>query len=116
MNEERFKRQSKLFKALMHPARVAILVQLRDGEQCVCHLEAILGYRQAYVSQQLAVLRKVGLVASRRDGWQIFYRILKPEIFTLLELASTIMGEPAPQPVYPVPKCVCPKCLSLVES
>jgi len=62
--EERFKRQSKLFKALMQPARVAILVQLRDGEQCVCHLEAILGYRQAYLSQQLAVLRQVGLVES----------------------------------------------------
>src|SRR5690349_29500 len=57
MNEISTQRQARLFHALMHPARLTILNTLRDGEACVCHLEARLGYRQAYLSQQLAALR-----------------------------------------------------------
>ena len=58
---------------------------LRDGEQCVCHLEAVLGCRQAYISQHLMVLREAGLVEDRRDGARIFYRVIKPEVFDLVE-------------------------------
>ncbi len=50
-----------IYKALTHPARIAILRILQDGEHCVCHLEAHLGYRQAYISQQLSVLRDADL-------------------------------------------------------
>jgi DNA-binding transcriptional ArsR family regulator len=57
-----------LFKAFSHPARLAILEELRKGEHCVCHLEALLEARQSYVSQQLAVLREAGLISDRRDG------------------------------------------------
>ena len=57
-----------LFKVLMHPTRLAILGILRQGEECVCHMEATLGLRQAYISQQLSVLREAGLVSVRRDG------------------------------------------------
>ena len=45
--------QVQIFKVLTHPARLAILEILRDGEHCVCHMEAYLGFRQAYISQQL---------------------------------------------------------------
>jgi DNA-binding transcriptional ArsR family regulator len=51
-----------LFRALMHPTRLAILEMLRDDEECVCHMEAMLGLRQAHVSQHLSVLREAGLV------------------------------------------------------
>jgi len=64
-----FGQSAGLFKTLMHPARLEILEILRDGEHCVCHIEAVLGYRQAYISQQLSVLREAGLVQDRRDGW-----------------------------------------------
>jgi DNA-binding transcriptional ArsR family regulator len=60
-------RQADLFRALMHPARLAILDLLRAGEACVCHLEAHLGYRQAYLSQQLAILRTAGLIRDSRS-------------------------------------------------
>lgn len=46
-----YSEEVKLLKALTHPARLAILEILRDGEQCVCHMEAILQQRQAYISQ-----------------------------------------------------------------
>ncbi len=60
--------QAEIFKLLSHPCRLAILYTLRSGEECVCHMEATLGYRQAYLSQQLAVLREAGIIQDRRDG------------------------------------------------
>jgi DNA-binding transcriptional ArsR family regulator len=81
-----------LFKALAHPKRLAILEALREGERCVCDLEQALQLRQAYVSQQLTVLREAGLVCYRKDGWNVFYRIGRPEVYTLLEIAMAIHG------------------------
>lgn len=115
MEDTSLDRQAKLFRALMHPARLAILDMLRDGEQCVCHMEATLGYRQAYVSQQLAVLREAGLVRDRRDGWNIFYWVTEPRVYTLLDAARTIVGGPetAEPPRNPAANCSCPKCAPL---
>jgi ArsR family transcriptional regulator len=105
-------RQAELFRALMHPARLAILNLLRDGEACVCHLEAHLGYRQAYLSQQLAILRTAGLIRDRRAGWNIYYEVAQPEVFTLLDLSRTVIGLPTEkqQTQAPSPDCPCPKC------
>jgi DNA-binding transcriptional ArsR family regulator len=109
-----YESQARLFKALMHPARLAILDVLRDGEQCVCHIEAALGYRQAYISQQLSVLREVGLLLDRRDGWNIFYQVSKPEIFTIIDQAAEVMEiEPRlERPDRSSSICPCPRCIS----
>lgn len=82
-----------LFKALAHPKRMAILQVLREGEHCVCEIEEALDLRQAYVSQQLTVLREAGLVCYRKDGWNVHYRIARPEVYTLLEMATIIHSE-----------------------
>lgn len=79
-----------LFKALSHPKRLAILRLLEGRELCVCDIEEALDLRQAYVSQQLGVLREAGLVCYRRDGWNVWYRIARPEVYTLLETAESI--------------------------
>jgi DNA-binding transcriptional ArsR family regulator len=68
---EPYQDMTDLVKVLMHPAPLAILEMQRDGEECACHLTAMLGARQAYVSQQLMVLREAGLVIARHDGWNI---------------------------------------------
>lgn len=100
-----------LYKALMHPTRISILEILHDGEQCVCHLEAILGHRQAYISQHLMVLREAGLVEDRRDGARIFYRVIKPEIFELMERAGQLSGvKPIRTQLGRIADCPCPKC------
>jgi DNA-binding transcriptional ArsR family regulator len=102
---------AELFKLLSHPSRLAILAVLRDGEECVCHMEAALGLRQAYISQQLMVLRQAGLVADRRDGWNVFYRVARPEVLALLDAALATVGRDAFEtPVTPGPNCPCPKC------
>ncbi|OGO64538.1 MAG: hypothetical protein A2029_15925 [Chloroflexi bacterium RBG_19FT_COMBO_47_9] len=82
---ETYQTQAQLFKVLMHPTRLAILEELRGGEQCVCHMEAKFGLRQAYISQHLMVLRDAGLVTDRRDGWNIYYQVDKPEIFQVID-------------------------------
>ncbi len=79
-----------LFKVLGHPQRLAILHLLETQELCVCEIEAALGLRQAYISQQLTLLREAGLVCFRREGWNVRYRIARPEVYTLLEMAETI--------------------------
>lgn len=83
---------SDLFKALGHPKRLAILRLLKGQEMCVCDIEEALDLRQAYVSQQLGVLREMGLVCFRKDGWNVRYRIARPEVYTLLSLAADIHG------------------------
>ncbi|MBI5564171.1 MAG: helix-turn-helix transcriptional regulator [Chloroflexi bacterium] len=114
-----FESSAKLFKTLMHPARLEILDILRDGEHCVCHLEAALGYRQAYISQQLMVLREAGLVQDRRDGWNMYYRVVQPSIYAVIDAAQQAQGGariPARRKATHaamVDGCSCPQCSPL---
>ncbi len=87
-NMDAYETQSDLLKVLSHSTRLAIFDILRDGEQCVCHMEATLNLRQAYISQQLMVLKQAGLLQSRRDGLNLYYRLVKPEILTVLDALS----------------------------
>lgn len=107
---ELYEQETKLYKALMHPARLAILDLLRDGEQCVCHMEATFGYRQAYISQQLMVLKDAGLVEVRRDGLNIYYRVIRPEIFGVMDAMRKVTGK-IPAAAKPNRNaCSCPNC------
>lgn len=65
----------RLLKTLANPDRLLLLCQLSQGELNVGELEQRLGIRQPTLSQQLAVLRREGLVETRRDGKLIYYRI-----------------------------------------
>jgi ArsR family transcriptional regulator len=108
---EIYEKETKLYKALMHPARLAILDLLRESEACVCHMEATFGYRQAYISQQLMALRDAGLVEDRRDGLNIYYRIILPEIFDVLDAMRQVTGQ-RPSSAKPAPNtCTCPHCI-----
>lgn len=81
---------AELFKALGHPARLQLLDALRDGERCVCDITQTLALRQSCVSQHLAVLREVGVLEMRREGWRVFYRISQPDLIALLNLANQV--------------------------
>ncbi len=109
-----YDQSAQLFKVLMHPARLAILDVLRNGEACVCHIEAALSYRQAYISQQLAALREAGLVQDRREGWNIYYRVTRPQVFEIIEAAITMVGgRPSKRKMAhgaELDNCSCPRC------
>ncbi len=99
-------------KAMGHPVRLQILEVLEmEGEACVCHLEARLGQRQAYISQQLARLRDAGLVVDRRDGLNVYYSLSDDSVVSLLHEAQSAMPRGVTIPRRPEPvECPCPKC------
>ncbi|MCL6429786.1 MAG: metalloregulator ArsR/SmtB family transcription factor [Anaerolineae bacterium] len=77
-------RAQELFQILSHPMRLRLLLALCTGEECVCDLAARFGRPQPYISQQLAELRQAGLVADRREGRRIFYRLADPRVCSVL--------------------------------
>lgn len=80
-----------LFRVLGHPARVRIVELLGDGEKSVGALQAELGLESGATSQHLAALRRVGLVASRREGTSVFYRASDEKVFDLLEAGRLLV-------------------------
>ena len=101
------------FKALAHPVRLQILDMLRSGEACVCHMETALDKRQAYISQQLMVLRDAGLVDARKDGLQVFYQLTDD---TTVELLDAVLGPVEEERQARVEGCSCPHCAIILES
>ncbi len=95
------------FKALAHPVRLQILDMLRGGELCVCHIETALDKRQAYISQQLMVLREAGLVDTRKDGLQVFYQLADS---ITVQLLDTIFGSAENESQVKLEGCPCPRC------
>jgi DNA-binding transcriptional ArsR family regulator len=80
-------------KAIAHAGRLKVLDCLREGEECVCRLAPHVGVTEAHLSQLLAVLRRVGVVESRRDGHQIFYRVRDDRIFEVIDGMRAILGD-----------------------
>lgn len=83
------KRRSKevalLLKQLSHPQRLLILCSLVDGEKSVGEIEEGCGASQSSVSQFLKGMRLEGLLESRRDGKQVFYRIQDERVLVLMQ-------------------------------
>jgi len=102
-----YQTQAALMKALAHPVRLAILDVLRRREACVCHLEAVLSQRQAYISQQLMQLREAGLIDSRKDGRMVYYWIADGRVYGLLDV---LFGPTPAGEAHRVDGCTCPHC------
>jgi ArsR family transcriptional regulator len=66
--------------------RLLLLCQLSQGEYCVSELESLLQIQQPTLSQQLGVLREEQLVATRREGKQIFYQIASKEALAVMQV------------------------------
>ena len=81
-----------VFKALSHPFRLELLRLLSGEESCVCHLVERTGRPQPYVSQQMSVLRHVGLVSTWRERQQIHYQVNQDRLQQALSLAAEVGG------------------------
>ncbi|MBC7392251.1 MULTISPECIES: metalloregulator ArsR/SmtB family transcription factor [unclassified Variovorax] len=73
-------------KLLANVERLLLLCQLSQGEMCVGDLETHLDIRQPTLSQQLGVLRNEGVVATRREGKNIYYSVADPNLLQILEV------------------------------
>ena len=97
---------------LAHPERLHILDALRRDSECVCHLEALLGKPQPYVSQQLRILREAGVIRYDKDGVNVFYRLADGDLLPLLDaILGPARGEHEEMARHKrLIACPCPKC------
>lgn len=103
--------------AIASPQRIAILLAIGKGEACVCHLEASLSWRQAYISQHLMALRKADILQDRREGRYVFYRLKDASTLDLITTSARLSGS-SPETISELinarvnPVCECPQCSS----
>jgi DNA-binding transcriptional ArsR family regulator len=83
--------KAELFKALGHPARVRILEVLAEGEHAVGEMQPKVGIESSHLSQQLAVLRRAGVVVARKEGSSVIYALRDPAVAELLAVAKRFL-------------------------
>ena len=80
-----------LFRALAHPVRVRVLELLTTGERSVGDMAPVVSAELSHLSQQLGVLRRSGLVTTRKEGSTVFYSLRDPAIVDLLAVAKRLL-------------------------
>jgi ArsR family transcriptional regulator, virulence genes transcriptional regulator len=93
MDPRVFEMHAEFCKTLAHPLRVELMKVLSDGERRVNDLAEAVGTRQPLVSQHLAVLRHLGLVRTRRDGNEVYYRVAYPKMVQACDLLREVLLE-----------------------
>lgn len=112
---------SRNLRAIDHPSRLQILWAIGRGEACVCHLEALFGWRQAYISQHLMAMRKAGVLHSRRRGKFVYYRLTDVRWLELVQMAANLAGVPLDEidaltTAALAHPCKCPACRADAEA
>lgn len=104
-------------KLLAHAERLRILDAIRRDAECVCHLEALLGKPQPYVSQQLRLLREAGLIEDRKQGQNVYYALVDREVRAWLDAVLGAAAGEMPDLAYHkrMIACPCPKCSNEVQ-
>ena len=87
-------RAASLLRTLANERRLMILCQLVDGEMSVGALQPRVGLSQSALSQHLALLREEGVVATRRAGQSIFYRVADPAALRVLQTLAELFCPP----------------------
>ena len=88
-----FKLQANVSKTLAHPLRLAILYCLKDGEKTVNEITEAVGASQSNVSQHLALMRQREIVETRKDGSNIYYRVVSPKIGQACDMVREVLLE-----------------------
>lgn len=83
--------RAEILKAIAQPTRMKILDFLRDGERCVCEIFPAIDEEQSNTSRHLNMMQSCGILARRKEGIKIMYRLKHPEVLEILELASAIL-------------------------
>lgn len=87
-------RAATLLRLLANEKRLMILCQLADGELAVGDIQSRIGLSQSALSQHLALLRAEGIVATRREGQAIFYRLDDPAAMRVVETLAELFCPP----------------------
>jgi ArsR family transcriptional regulator len=85
--------KAEFFKTLGHPVRIRVLELLSQRDHAVGEMLPEVGVEATNLSQQLAVLRRAGLVTARREGSTVLYALTSPQVAQLLVVARRILTE-----------------------
>ena len=88
-----------IFKALADPSRLRLLYALAEEEMCVCDLSALLEITESAVSHQLRLLRTLQIVANRREGTVLYYRLKDHHVSELIALSAVVVGSTGMAPL-----------------
>ncbi|HWO62109.1 MAG TPA: metalloregulator ArsR/SmtB family transcription factor [Umezawaea sp.] len=91
MSRPLYQLKAEFFKTLGHPARIRVLELLSTREHAVAELLTEMDIEASNLSQQLAVLRRAGLVVTRKEGSTVCYSLTNPQVAELLAVARTIL-------------------------
>ncbi len=91
MTDELLEMKANVLKALGQPTRLKILEFLRNGERCVCEIFPAIQEEQSNVSRHLAMMKAAGILASRKEGQMVHYRVRDPQVFKLLDGVSALL-------------------------
>lgn len=83
--------KAEFFRTLGHPARIRVLEILQGGERPVSELLPEVGIEASHLSQQLGVMRRAGIIQSRKVGSNVYYSVGDPKFFELLDVAKRII-------------------------
>ncbi|MBI4736792.1 MAG: helix-turn-helix transcriptional regulator [candidate division NC10 bacterium] len=83
--------KANILKALGQPTRLKILELLRNGERCVCEIFPAIQEEQSNVSRHLALMKAAGILASRKQGQMVHYRVRDPQVFKLLDGVTALL-------------------------
>jgi ArsR family transcriptional regulator len=80
----------KLFKALADETRLSIVEFLEDSEKCVCKIIPMTGKSQPTVSQHLRILSEAGILESRKEGTNVYYKIRDRKVTDAIKILSKL--------------------------
>ncbi|MFE5544320.1 ArsR/SmtB family transcription factor [Streptomyces sp. NPDC056534] len=92
MSTPLYQLKAEFFKTLGHPVRIRVLELLSEREHGVAEMLRDTGVEPAYLSQQLAVLRRADMVVARREGTAVYYALTSPQVAELLTTARAILS------------------------
>lgn len=109
MSQHIFENIAEMVKVLAHPGRLEIIHLLRNHTLTVGQMTQMLAVRQAYVSQQLMLLKEAKLVISTRSGKEMYYELTDPRITVACDNLHSLVSDtplsPSPEPTVIDPIC-----------
>lgn len=91
LSQRYFEKKAEILKAISHPTRLKILELLKERKRCVCEIYPALKQEQPNISRHLNLMKRAGILDSRKEGLHITYWIKAPEIVEILRHTEAII-------------------------
>lgn len=83
----------RIFKAMAHPVRLAIVEGLAGGGRCVCDIAGWFNHDRTTISKHLSILKNAGIITDRKEGLSVYYSLHATCLIPLLECLETALRD-----------------------